>query len=220
MSSLFLQYSLTAAPLTLKELTIQGHHLREETSTRAREADSLRNQPTGTARKQVRVRQFIYFYFLQSFFPTRLSLLAVWQTPLTLASSLSLSLPLSYGVSERQRSFAPLRELQASVTLSYTRHVKPGTELTVIDLCKIRSNVGVFIPPSWWLLHLESKSCWFERKKIWHNQWLTSSPPPPLSLQSSREWITGQRGSQRERKDVMFEEVLIAWSYAAYRTNV
>lgn len=54
-------------PLTLKELTIQGHRLGEETSTRAREADSLTNQPTGILREQARVRQFISFYFLHSF---------------------------------------------------------------------------------------------------------------------------------------------------------
>ena len=82
---------------TLKELTIQGHHFAEETSAWAREAASLTNQPTGIAREQVRVRRFISFYFLQFFFfsfrSTRFSV-ALWQTPLTLASSLSCSLSL------------------------------------------------------------------------------------------------------------------------------
>lgn len=95
---------------------VQGHLLGEEISARAREADSLTNWLTGIAREKVRVRQFISLYF-HFFFPVPCSsnhYLSDKHTP-----SLSLLFPcLSYVVLERQPSFAPPRELQASVTLS------------------------------------------------------------------------------------------------------
>lgn len=119
--------SLTV-PLTLKNLALQGHLWGEKSSMRAREADSLTNWPTGIAREKTE-SETIYFFIFPFFFSssrfTLLPSLALWQTPLTLASSPLFPFSgLSYVVSERQPSFAPPRELQASVTLSYTRHVK------------------------------------------------------------------------------------------------
>lgn len=100
-------------------LTIQGHLLGEETSTRAREAESQTTKPMGIERERDT------FFFFISLFSNCLCLVLFWQTPLTLANSLFCSLPcLSYVVSECQPSFAPPRELQASVTLSYMQHVK------------------------------------------------------------------------------------------------
>lgn len=102
---------LTPVPLTLKE-SIQGHRLSKETSTRAREAGSLTNQPMGLERELLRERSHF-------FWSTRVSSLALCQTPLTLqAPSLAPFPRLSYVVAERQHSSAPPRELQASVTLS------------------------------------------------------------------------------------------------------
>lgn len=96
--------------LTLKESTTQG-----QGCTRARETHSQTNQ--GIARQQVSVRQFISFLFPSDFF----LLFSFTHYP----CKLMLPSPrLSYVVSVYQRSFAPPRELQASVTLSYMRRVK------------------------------------------------------------------------------------------------
>lgn len=52
----FSQYPLTAAPLTLCELAIQGHHLDVETSTRARQTDTEKNS------ERARESGTIYFF--------------------------------------------------------------------------------------------------------------------------------------------------------------
>lgn len=100
---------------------------------RAREAGTLTNWPTGIARENTKKRGETHIYFLklpphpQPPFPIHPAPLNNSQEKkaLTLASSSHIPFyGLSYVVSERQPSLAPPRELQASVTLSYMRHVK------------------------------------------------------------------------------------------------
>lgn len=116
-------------PLTLKNLSLQGHLWGEKSSMRARKADSLTNWPTGIAREKTEKwdNLFLYisfsFFFFSLFYPSPLTS-SLTNTPNPGKLPLFPFSGLSYVVSERQPSFAPPRELQASVTLSYTRHVK------------------------------------------------------------------------------------------------
>lgn len=89
----------------------------------AQESKRSRKSNNKTYGNRKRARHFLFFLF--HCFPTAFAQCysdkhpLPWQTPCFAPSPC-----LSYVVSECQPSFAPPRELQASVTLSYMQHVK------------------------------------------------------------------------------------------------
>lgn len=128
----FSQCSLAAVPLTLRELTIQGQHLAEENQHKSQRGTQP-NKPTYGNSERASESETIYFFlfppvfFSSAFFPslrsTRLSSLT--NTPHPGKPSLLLPSPACHmRFQSANLAFAPPRELQASVTLSYTRHVK------------------------------------------------------------------------------------------------
>ena len=108
-------FSSLTTPLTVEVLTIQGHCSGEVTAEQP--LTQTVKQTSSWGKGNTTENETIYFFFFPTVFHKYLSdkRPLPWQAPLP---------SLSYVVSECQPSFAPRRELQASVTLSYTRWVK------------------------------------------------------------------------------------------------
>lgn len=133
-------------------------------------------------------------------FSRRKHFLAFPVAPWQLLSAPSSLLLVIYRFRELTLLCAP-RELQASVTLSYMRHEKPGALLTVTDLWEIRSSAGVYHPPcNHWDWRAESLS---ERQP--ENDSVMSKPPSNPLLHphppSDREgWRDHRAGSTTDCK--------------------
>lgn len=106
---------------------------------------------------------------------------------------------LSYVVSECQPSFAPPRELQASVTLSYTRHVKARRQANGHRSAQNQVKCQRLYPTLLVIVTFGEQKLviWKGRKKELHNQCANLQPSSHIvSLQSERH-RDGGRGARR-----------------------
>lgn len=184
-------------------LTIQGHLLGEETSTRARKATSQTTKPMGIERERDT------FFFFISLFSNCLCLVLFWQTPLTLANSLFCSLPLLVIC-----GFRVPTKLCASKGASGKCHFKlhaarkSQTPSLRSQICSKSGQMSAPLshpPGDCYIWRAEAGD--LKRKKKLHNQCCNLLPTSHIvSLQSQNK----PQGRKRE--------VYIAWSYAAYKT--